>query len=33
MNDKAHGKGKYIHYNGAQYIGEWVNDKQHGYGV
>ena len=30
MDDKAHGKGGYKHANGAKYVGDWVNDKQHG---
>ena len=32
MNDKAHGKGKYVHTDGAIYDGEWFEDKQSGHG-
>jgi hypothetical protein len=32
-DDKANGKGRYIHSDGAKYDGEWYEDKQHGYGV
>ena len=27
LNDKAHGKGVYIHRDGASYTGEWYEDK------
>jgi len=27
LNDKAHGNGKYSHADGAEYIGDWVDDK------
>jgi len=27
VNDKAHGKGKYMHMDGAEYEGDWVDDK------
>ncbi len=30
--DKAHGKGKYLHANNAYYEGDWSYDKQHGIG-
>ena len=33
MDDKAHGYGIYTHYNGSKYEGQWVNDKQHGFGI
>ena len=30
-NDKAQGQGVYTHMDGAQYKGEWKEDKQHGH--
>lgn len=29
----AHGKGSYTHADGAKYDGDWIADKQMGYGV
>ena len=30
---KFHGKGKYTYVNGDYYEGEWLNDKEHGFGL
>ena len=30
--DKAYGKGKFTHTDGAEFDGSWVSDKQEGYG-
>ncbi len=32
-NNKAEGRGKFIHVNGDEYEGEWKDDKANGYGV
>ncbi len=32
MDDKAHGRGIYTHMDGAQYEGDWKEDKQEGFG-
>ena len=33
MNDKANGKGKFIHVDGDVYEGNWSNDKASGFGI
>lgn len=33
LDDKAHGKGVYLHKDGSSYTGEWFEDMQHGYGI
>jgi len=33
INDRANGFGLYKHSNGANYIGYWDEDAQHGYGI
>lgn len=33
VNNRATGKGKFIHVDGDIYTGEWKDDKANGYGV
>ena len=33
MNDMANGFGKFNNVDGSCYEGEWINDKQEGYGI